>query len=73
MVLEAARALTAKGRSPFTPAEVIAMTREHGSTLADSTIRTHVVSYMCTGLDTAHGGKWPDLERVGRGKYQLRP
>ena len=70
-VLEAARSLTERGTPLFSPAELIAAARSAGSTYADASLRTHVVSYMCKNAGGAYGGRYPDLLRVGRGLYRL--
>ncbi|HEX8864169.1 MAG TPA: hypothetical protein VF821_00805, partial [Lentzea sp.] len=71
-VLAAARFLAS--RSPdgtFTPAEVVAEVRRRGGRLADSTVRTHVVSVMCVNAPDNHAITFADLERVDRGRYRL--
>lgn len=71
-VLAAARLLAA--RSPdgtFTVAEVVEEVRRSDGRLADSTVRTHVVSRMCVNAPDHHATVFPDLERVDRGRYRL--
>lgn len=70
-VLSAAQELTARGRSPFSPAEVIREARRQGSTYSDATLRTHIVSAMCVNAPSHHASQYRDLERVGRGQYVL--
>jgi hypothetical protein len=71
-VLAAARVLAS--RSPdgtFTVAEVVHEVRRRDGRLADSTVRTHVVSRMCVNAPDHHATTFPDLERVDRGRYRL--
>jgi hypothetical protein len=70
-VVRAARALTRRGEAPFSPADVIAEVRAQGSTYPDRTLRTHVISVMCTNSPDHHGAAFHDLRRVGRGQYVL--
>lgn len=70
-ILRAARLLD-KGRgATFSVLEILAEVRRQGSTLADSTIRTHVTSRMCKNAPEHHGTVYADLERVERGRYRL--
>ena len=71
-VLAAARTLAS--RSPdgtFTVAEVVNEVRRRDGRLADSTVRTHVISRMCVNAPDHHATVFPDLERVDRGRYRL--
>lgn len=71
-VLAAAKTLVA--RSPdgtFTVAEIVNEVRRRDGRLADSTVRTHVVSRMCVNAPDHHATVFPDLERVDRGRYRL--
>jgi hypothetical protein len=58
------------GRDDFTPAEMIDELRRAGSTYADSTIRTEVVSRLCSNAPDNHAVVFNDLERVGHGRYR---
>jgi len=60
------------GRDTFSPSEVVAAMRRDGTPYADSTIRTHIVSRMCTDAPDHHAVVYQDLERIGRGLYRLR-
>lgn len=72
-ILDALPALRARlGSDVFTPADVIEELQRRGTRLADSTIRTHVVSRMCTDAPDNHAVVYDDLERVGRGQYRQR-
>ena len=70
-VLEVARDLTARGLVPFSPQQVIDELRRRGTAYQESSIRTHVVDFMCIDAPTKHGVSYPDLRRVGRGQYVL--
>ena len=70
-VLEVARDLTARGLVPFSPQQVIDELRRRGTSYQASSIRTHVVDFMCIDAPTKHGVSYPDLRRVGRGQYVL--
>ena len=48
--------------------EVKAATKRY----TESTIRTHVTSKMCEQAPDHHATVYPDLDRVGRGRYRLR-
>ncbi len=61
------------GRETFTPAEVIDELQRNGTALAESTIRTHVVSRMCASAPNHHGVVYDDLQRVGPGLYRQNP
>jgi hypothetical protein len=71
-VLTAARCLEQRGITPWSPIQLIAEAKRLGSTLAESTLRTHVVSRMCADAPDHHGTVYAELERVGRGLYRLR-
>jgi hypothetical protein len=60
------------GRDAFSPQEIITGLRQHGSRYRDSTIRTHVVSRMCSNAPDHHAVVYDDLERVQQGLYRLR-
>jgi hypothetical protein len=70
-VLRAARSLTERGFPLFSPAELIAEARSHGSGFQETSLRTHIVCYMCINAGGAYGGKFPDLVRVDHGLYRL--
>lgn len=72
-ILEALPALRGRlGRDTFTPQDVIDELHRRGTTLSDSTIRTHVVSRMCGDAPDNHAVVYDDLERVGHGVYRQR-
>lgn len=68
---EAARRLTGQGRSPFSPAELIAEARRLGSSYPDTTLRTFIVGPMCVNSPDHHAVQYGDLVRVRRGLYRL--
>jgi len=45
--------------------------RDNGTSYTSGTIRTHIISRMCKDAPMNHCVQWPDLERVGRGRYRL--
>lgn len=67
-ILEALGALGAT----FTPDDVVRELRRRGSSYAESTIRTHVVSKMCSNAPDNHARTYDDLERVADGLYRRR-
>ncbi|HEX2028086.1 MAG TPA: hypothetical protein VHF25_08820 [Nitriliruptorales bacterium] len=70
-ILDAARALRAVGREPFSPADLAAELRRRGSTYPESTLRTHIASVMCVNAPEHHAVRYADLERVGQRRYRL--
>lgn len=56
----------------FTPDDVVRDMRPRGSSYAESTIRTHVVSRMCSNAPDNHARTYDDLERVRDGVYRRR-
>jgi lambda repressor-like predicted transcriptional regulator len=54
------------GDDTFTPQDVVAELRRRGSTYAESTIRTHVVSRMCANTADHHARVYDDLARVSQ-------
>jgi hypothetical protein len=70
-LLDAARRLARRGRSPFSPADLIADARAAGSNYPDATLRTFVVGPMCLNSPDNHAVQYGDLVRVGRGAYRL--
>jgi hypothetical protein len=68
--LPAVRART--GRETFTVQDVIDELERRGSTYKHSTIRTHVVSRMCTNAPSHHARTYDDLERLADGTYRSR-
>jgi hypothetical protein len=67
------------GRDYFTPAEVLQELRRVGSIYSDSTIRTHVVSRMCSNAPDNHEvvyearlAGWPPQSRRGVGHCTQR-
>lgn len=64
-----------EGRSAddtFSPQDVIDELRRRGSTYAESTIRTHIVSRMCANAPDHHARIYDDLDRVSEGRYRRR-
>jgi hypothetical protein len=61
----------ATGQATFTILDVLG--RMTGSPYTESTIRTHIVSVMCSDAPKNHGTVYDDLERLERGVYRLRP
>ena len=70
-VLEVARELTTRGLVPFSPQQIVDELGRRGTCYQESSIRTHVVNFMCIDAPTKHGVSYPDLRRVGRGQYVL--
>lgn len=70
-LLAAARRLSARGSTPFSPAELIAEARAAGSSYPDTTLRTFVNCPMCVNSPDHHAVQYDDLFRVGHGKYCL--
>ena len=65
--------LRRSGRHEFTVTDVLTEMSRRGTRYAESTIRTHVVSRMCSNAPDNHGMTFPDLTRVDRGTYRLGP
>ncbi len=70
-ILEVARDLTARGLTPFAPRDVLAELERRGTRYPESTLRTHIISAMCINAPTNHAVTYPDLRRVGHGRYEL--
>jgi hypothetical protein len=70
-LLAAAWSLADRGIAAFSPAQLIAEARSHGSSYPDSTLPTFIVSAMCANAPDHHGLQHRDLERVARGLYRL--
>lgn len=70
-ILAAARRLVDRGRSTFSPAELIAAAREAGCNYPDTTLRTFIVAAMCINSPDHHAIQYRDLVRVARGSYRL--
>jgi hypothetical protein len=72
-VLDAMRALRDRhGRSAFKLEEIVHEVQSRTSAFKESTIRTHVVSRLCSNAPNNHAVVYKDLERVGPGLYRLR-
>jgi hypothetical protein len=72
-LLAAVRMIIARnGNRPFSPDDVIREMRARGTRYAESTIRTHVVSRMCSNAPDHHAATYDDLIRVGSGLYRLK-
>lgn len=56
----------------FSPDDVVREMRRRGSSYAESTIRTHVVSRMCSNASDNHAKTYDDFERVADGVYRRR-
>jgi hypothetical protein len=54
----------------FAPQDVIDEQRRRGSSYAPSTIRTHIVSRMCSNTTDHHAVTYDDLDRVADGRYR---
>lgn len=57
-------------RVDFQLADIVMEVQSAGSTYAESSIRTHVVSVMCVNAPVNHGTTYRDLERVAHGRYR---
>jgi hypothetical protein len=68
-VLAAGESLTAQGRSPFSPSDVITEARRMGSTASAPTIRTGVVQNLRVDTGAVTGGR--GFAKVARSKYVL--
>jgi hypothetical protein len=60
------------GRSVFAPAEVVQEVLAVTDRYPAPTIRTEIVSRMCSGAPVHHAVAYDDLERVARGQYRVR-
>jgi hypothetical protein len=60
------------GRETFTPQDVIDELQRRGTSYKPSTIRTHIVSRMCSNAPDHHARTYDDLERVADGQYRRR-
>ncbi len=70
-VLAAAKVLAAgSADGTFTVDELVGYLRRRGSSYKASTIRTHVVSRMCTNAPNHYAVTYRDLVRVGDGRYR---
>lgn len=56
----------------FSPQDVVDELRRRGSTYAESTIKTHIVSRMCATAPDNYARTYDDLERVSDGRYRHR-
>lgn len=70
-ILAAARHLTNLGNVPFSPSDLLEELRRRGTDYPGSTLRTHITSIMCIDAPRNHPAHYPDLKRVGRGRYRL--
>jgi hypothetical protein len=70
-IFRAAQDLTAAGRSLFSPIEVIEQVRRNGGNYPDSTLRTHIVSWMCANAPANEATGVGEFVRVGRGLYKI--
>lgn len=73
-ILEAAGAVMAKsGLNHFSIPEIIAYLASQNTRIAESTIRTHIVSRMCVNAPENHAVTYRDLLRTDLGEYKLLP
>ena len=73
-ILECAEAVMRQsGLNHFTIPEIIKCMQTRGTSYAESTIRTHIVSRMCANAPENHAVAYNDLERTDRGEYRLLP
>ena len=61
------------GREVFTHDEIVTETLSVTAEFSENTIRTHVASRMCVDAPAHHAVRYPDLERVDRGRYRRFP
>ena len=57
-------------RTAFSPSEIVAEVALKGIGHAESTVRTHIVSAMCTNAPPNHAVRYDDLERIAPGLYR---
>lgn len=57
------------GRTDFAPVEIIQEARANGSTHAESSLRTHIVSRMCVNAPPNHIHRTDELIRTSQGYY----
>lgn len=70
-IRDAARVVLERtGLPDFALIEIVEEMHRRGTDYADTTIRTMVTSHMCINAPGPSAG-YPDLERVGRGRYRL--
>lgn len=70
-LLEAARRLESDGRTPFSPADLIAAAREAGSAYPDQTLRSILISHLSAPAGDPRTGTARPFVRVGRAQYRL--
>lgn len=71
-ILECAQTVMQQsGLDYFTIPEIIGCMEKRGSTYPESTIRTHIVSRMCSNSPDHHAVTYRDFERTDRGQYRL--
>ena len=71
-IIEAMKLLASKtDRDTFARKEIVRQVKSQTNEYQESTIRTHIISWMCVNTVTGHGGLYPDLFKVGRGLYRL--
>ena len=56
------------GRDVFTLDEIVTETLSVTAEFSENTIRTHVASRMCVDAPAHHAVRYPDLQRVDRGR-----
>ncbi len=67
------RILARSGQKTFSPIEVVRELQDAGTTYAETTIRTMVVSHMCVNAPDDAAVTYDDFERLEHGVYRLAP
>ena len=71
-IIKAINVLSSKtNRDTFALKEIVRQVLAQTAEYVESTIRTHITSWMCVNTTTGHGGMYPDLFKAGRGLYRL--
>jgi len=70
-ILDVVALLVDDANDSFTIVEVVEEMRRRGSRYAESTIRTHIGSFMCSNAPDHHGTTYQDFERLDRGRYRI--
>lgn len=71
-VLAAAQQIVAEhGGNEFTVQEVVDALSKAGSSYAESTIRTHVVSRCCKNAPAHHAVRYDYFECIAHGRYRV--
>jgi hypothetical protein len=64
--------LNRKGVNEFSIKEVLTELENLGVPFTESTVRTHIASRLCDNSPKNHEVRYPDFERISRGKYRLK-